>query len=56
MLQPQYRNCNDNARMYLWLSGKPFSNIGGQGWPNYHAPGTALDNPYGAPAALETDR
>ena len=50
--QPQYQNCNDNARMFLWLCGKPFSYIGGQGWPNYMAPGTTLDGPYGAPAAL----
>ena len=48
-LQTQAQNTNSNAKMFLWLCGKSFSNIGGQGWPNYMAPGTTLDRPYGVP-------
>ena len=47
--QSQAQNTNCNARMFMWMCGEPFSNVGGQGWPNFMAPGTTMDSPYGAP-------
>jgi Phytanoyl-CoA dioxygenase (PhyH) len=50
LMREQFRECNDTARMFYWLSGESeeFRLIGGQGWPIAHH----WDNgrkPYGFP-------
>lgn len=47
----QFRDCYDNAHMFLWLCGKEdsFDIVGGQSWP---IPARRLDLPYGVPNGL----
>ena len=47
----QFRDCYDNAHMFLWLSGKEerIHIVGGQSWP---IPARRLDIPYGVPDDL----
>jgi hypothetical protein len=49
VLREQFQDCNDNARMFFWLSGREadFHLMGGQGWP---VPANHLDGVfYGFP-------
>jgi hypothetical protein len=47
----QFQDCNDSARMFLWLCGKAhlYNILGGQSWP---IPAHRLDKPFGVPEGL----
>ncbi len=48
----QFQDCNDAARMFLWMCGKSdrFNVVGGQSWP---IPAQRLDKPFGVPEGLD---
>ena len=58
-LQTQAQNTNSNAKMFLWLCGKPFSNIGGQGVAKLHGarhdPGQTLRRAFGHMMPVRVD-
>jgi len=47
----QFRDCNDSARLFLWLCGQSeqYHVVGGQSWP---VPANRLDVPFGTPEGL----